>query len=134
MIDNVNMFCDGIHEQLETLQGRMEMLKANIGTTWHSLQEKLIEVRNKSDATRLAASEARAQLEQWTQDQVHEARETIDLWVANRETLLLAARAQKAENCARTALMLAQASIDDAERMILEAIAAQLDADAVTVS
>lgn len=132
--NNVSNFCDGIHEQLEALQGRMEMLKSNIGTTWHFLQEKLIEVRNKSEATHRATSEAEALLEQWTQNRTQEASESVNLWIANRETQLLAARAQQTEDCANMALLLARASIDDAERMILEAISAWLDADAVTLN
>ena len=47
MSDKVSKFCDSVHEKLETLQGRMDSLKLNIGTTWHSLQEKLDEVRHK---------------------------------------------------------------------------------------
>ncbi len=132
MSDSVREFCDGIHEQLESLQSRMDVLKANIGSSWSSLQEKLIEVRAKNEATRLEAAKARVRLEQWAQHQMSEAKDTIHCWIANHETSLLTRRAEAAEECAKTALLLAQASIDDTERMILEAIAARLDADAVT--
>ena len=43
----------------------------------------------------------------------------IDQWVETRETERLSSRAQKAEDCAGTAIVIVQASIDDAERMIL---------------
>ena len=33
MNDTVGKFCDSVHERLETLQGRLESLKSNIGTT-----------------------------------------------------------------------------------------------------
>lgn len=134
MSDSVSNFCDGIDEQLEALGGRMEMLKRNIGTTWHSLHEKLLEVRLQHEASQASVLEGRARLAQWAQNQARETEDVIDRWVTNRETDLLAARAEQAEEQARTALMLAQAGIDEAERMILEAIAARMDAEAVAKS
>jgi len=131
MSDRVERFCDSIHEKLETLEGRMESLKANLRSTWHSLQEKLGEVRHKGEATKQAVAEARTNLEQWVREKQAEGKDKIDRWVENRETQKLAARAQKTEDCARIAIEIAQASIDDAERMILEAIAARRDAEAV---
>lgn len=132
MSDRVSEFCDGIHEQLESLQSRMDVLKANTGSSWNSLQRRLIEVRKKNEANHLESAEARVRLERWAHNRTSEAKDTINCWIANRETKLLASRAQAAEECAETALLLAQASIDDTERMILEAIAARLDADAVS--
>jgi hypothetical protein len=133
MSDEVGRFCDSVHEKLDMLDGRMDSLKSNVGTTWHSLQEKLVEVRGKGEATKQAVTEARINLEQWVKDKKAEAQSTIDQWVENRETEKLAARAQKAEDCAGIAIEIAQASIDDAERMVLEAVAARRDAQAVTV-
>jgi hypothetical protein len=133
MSDKVSKFCDSVHEKLETLEGRMDSLKRNIGTTWHSLQEKLDEVRHKGEATKQVVAEARTNLEQWLMEKKAEAKGTIDQWVEDRETQKLAARAQKAEDCAAIAVVIAEASIDDAERMILEAIAARREAEAVTV-
>ena len=132
MSDKVRKFCDGVHEKLETLSGRMDSLKSNLGTTWHSLQTKLDEVRHKGDATKQVVAESRAKLEQWITAKDAEVKGAIDKWVEDRETEKLVARAQKAEDSAVLAIMIAEASIDDAERMILEAIAARLDAEAVT--
>ena len=90
-------------------------------------------MRHKGEATKQAVTEARTNLEQWVKEKKAEAKSTIDQWVENGETQKLAARAQKAEDCAGIAIEIAQASIDDAERMVLEAIAARRDAEAVTV-
>ena len=127
----VTRFCKNVHEKLETIEGRMDSLKRNIGTTWHSLQEKLSELRRKGETSQQALREARTKLEQWINENKTETKNTIDQRVTNRDTEQLAARAQQAEECAWTAIMIAQASIDDAERMILEAISAKLDAEAV---
>lgn len=133
MSDKVSTFCDSVHEKLETLQGRMDVLKLNYGSTWHSLHEKLREVRHTREATKQAVTEARTNLERWVKEKKAESKGTIDQWVENRETQKLAARAQKAEDCAGIAMVIAQASIDDTERMVLEAIAARLEAEAVMV-
>jgi hypothetical protein len=111
----------------------MDVLKLNAGSTWHSLQEKLDEVRHKGEATKQTIAAARTNLEQWAKDKQAETQDTIDLWVENHETQKLAARARKAEECAGLAIELAQASIDDAERMVLESIAAMREAEAVIV-
>ena len=133
MSDKVNRFCDNVLDKLETLESRMESLKMNAGSTWHSLQDKLDEVRHKGEVTQQAVVQARTNLEQWGKDKKTETKDVIDGWVRNRETQKLGARAQKAEDCAGIAIELAQASIDDAERMILEAIAARRNAEAVTI-
>ena len=129
--DEVREFCESVHSKLETLDGRMDSLKLNIGTTWHSLQEKLKEVRQRHETSRQPLTDARTSLELWFDENKDESKSTIDQWVMNRDTQQLAARAQKAEECAWTAIKIAEASIDDAERMILEAISAKLDVEAV---
>lgn len=127
----VREFCENVHAKLETIEGRMESLKLNIGTTWHSHQEKLSEVRQRHEMSKQPLTDARAMVERWFDDNKAESKEMIDQWVSNSDTQQLAARAQRAEECAWTAIRIAQASIDDAERMILEAISAKLDAEAV---
>jgi hypothetical protein len=109
----------------------MHSLKLNVGSTWYLLQDKLDEVRQADEAAKPALVEARANLEKWVKERKAEAKGTIDQWIENRQAQKLAARAQEAEDCAGIAIMIAQASIDDVERMILEAISARRDADAV---
>ena len=133
MSDKVSRFCDSVHAKLGNLEGRMDSLRSNAGSTWHFLQEKLAEVRHKGEAVRQAVTHARTKLEQWDNERKADAKHTIDQWIEDRETTKLAARAQKAENYAGVAIEAAEASIDEVERMVLEAIAARLDAEAVTV-
>lgn len=129
--DKVRKFCESVHGKLETLEGRLDSLKLNIGTTWHYAQEKLKEVRQRHETSRQPLTDARNSLELWFDENKAESKSTIDQWIRSRDTQQLAARAQKAEECAWTAIKIAQASVDDAERMILEAISAKLDAEAV---
>ena len=112
----------------------MESLKVNQGTTWHFLQEKLKELRHNGEATMQADLDARTCLERWVKEKKVEAQRMVDQWVEGHDSQKLATRAQQTEDCAGIAIEIAQASIDDAERMILEAIAAWRDAEAVTDS
>jgi hypothetical protein len=132
MSDKINKLCDSVHEKLESLEGRMESLKLNHGTTWHFLQEKLKALRNNGEATTQADTDARTCLDRWVKEKKVEPQGEIDQWVEGHDSQRLATRAQETEDCAELALEIARASIDDAERMILEAIAAWRDAEAVT--
>lgn len=129
--DAVARFCVSVHEKLETLQGRMESLKLNIGATSHLLHEKIVEIRNASEVRQLPVNEARTSLEQWVLELRTESKNRIDQGIRDNETQYLLDRAKRAEGCVALALMLAEASVDDAEWMILEAIAAGRDAEAV---
>ncbi|MFO0820534.1 MAG: hypothetical protein U1A77_21485 [Pirellulales bacterium] len=131
MSDNVNRFCVNVHEKLESLQSRMDGLKLNIGSSWHLLQERLGEMRLRGKSRQIAVAEARGRLEQWFRENESESRGTVEHETGHREALR-AARASKAEESAWIAIMLAEASIDDVERMVLEVIAAQGEAETVT--
>ena len=131
MDDVVARFCDNVHEKLETLQGRMESLKLNIGATYHLLHEKVVEIRKAGEVRQSPMNEARASLEQWIEETRAEVKNRTGQGIRNHEVQDLSERADRAEGCVEIALKLAEASIDDAEWMILEAIAARLEAEAV---
>lgn len=133
MTDKVIAFCDSVETNLEALQGRVDVLKLNIGTTSYHLQARLVELCSRSEDTRRSVNEARRNLEEWFKEKETESKSTIGHWVENRETGKLVARARMTEECAAIAFLIAQASIDDVERLVLEAIATRRDAEAVTV-
>ncbi len=132
MQDKAAEFFERVHGKLDTLEGRLESIKLNIGTTWHFLQERLAELRQHRATSDPDLSAARTRLEQWFLENESGMRSSIDHWVANRDTNQLAARAEAVEAHAWAAIMIAEAGIDDAERMILEALSARLDADSVS--
>ena len=134
MSDKAITFCDSVHAILEALEGRVEVLKSNVGATWHCLKDKLDELGRDSESTTRTATESRRHLEEWLKEKRLESRSTIECWVANGETDKLAARAKKTEGYAVMAFAVARASIDDVERLVLEAIAAERHLEAVTVT
>jgi hypothetical protein len=134
MNDAVGRFCENVHGKLETLQGRLESLRLNIGATYHFLHEKVGEMRKASEVRQLRMAEARALLDVWIQQTGVAAKNSTERETGMRDAQYLSSRARIAEACAEAALMLAEASIDDGEWMILEAIAARRDAEALTSS
>ena len=131
MSDKVRTFCNRVQVRLTTLDGRVNSLTLNSGPTCHFLQEKLDEVRARAEAHQPVNHQAGIKLEQWCDSMRLETRHTIEHWRKNQEVRKLSERAQRAEDHAGYAMQLAEASIDQAERMILEAISARLDAESV---
>jgi hypothetical protein len=131
MSDKVRIFCESVHGKLTSLDGHMDSLKTNVGTTWHYLQEKLADVRERDETHQLAINQARSKLKQWFEDRQSEAGNTIDVWRKNREVQKLSERARQAEVHAGFAMQIAEASIDEVVRMVLEAISARMDAESV---
>ena len=85
MTDKVGTFCDNVHEKLDALEGRIDSLKSNIGTTWHFLQEKLVELRHNDEARKRSVTKAQATLLQWLEENKTESKSTIDQRIENRE-------------------------------------------------
>src|SRR5579871_2703957 len=131
MARNAREFCNDVHEKLATLDGRVQALKSNLGSTWQHLQEKLEEVRARGEDRRPAIDQLRNKLEQWFADKKSEDTNAIGQFKENRDSKNLGQRAQRAEDHAAYAIQVAEASFDEAERMILEAISARLQAEAV---
>lgn len=133
MKGEVHDFCDQVQAQISTLLGRIESLKRNIGTTCHLLRQRLCELRTTNEIRKPAVAQARLNIEQWLRMQDPDIRVQDDARGVGHESKLSAERAEIAERCAALAIVLAEASIDDAERMILEAVAARSDAASVRV-
>ncbi len=129
MSDLVRKFCDSIHGKLSTLESRIEILKANSGATWTSLQEKLAEIRERSEVNKEVIRRVGVKLERWRSD----IKQIVDSEGSNADnrqaTSSHLALAEEAEQNAEVAIQLAEASIDEVERMILEAISIRLKSE-----
>ena len=74
---------------------------------------------------------AQSKLKDWAQHTQQVTDEKIAEWKANREVSQLENRAQDADDYADSAILVASAAVDEAERAIAVAILAQVDLDAV---
>jgi hypothetical protein len=123
-------FSDTVQRKLDVLSSRVRVAIFEAAPTRLSLQMKLDDARGAIAARRQVIQTARDQLQKWCQLNESEKRSTVTMWKETRETRKLANRTKQAEDNAIKALQIMEASIDEAERMILEAIAARLDESA----
>jgi len=133
MSERVDKFCDGLRERLNAIEGRIQSVKTDVqampAKADKALRDKLDEARTKVEAQKQRVVKARADLKAWTDQKVAETKEAISEWKAKREARKLNARADRAEAYAEATVMLALASLDEAEEAILDAVAARKDAD-----
>lgn len=134
MSERVDKFCDSLRERLNALEGRIQSVKTDVkalpAKAEKALREKLDEARTKIQAQKARVEKARLDLKTRADQKVAETVEAINEWKAKREVRKLNARAERAELYAEAAMVLALASIDEAEEAVLDAVAARKDADA----
>jgi chromosome segregation ATPase len=130
----VDQFCDKLRDQLNAIEGRFESFKADV----QSLSDKaetavrgnLEEVRGKLEAQKRHIEQTRDKLKAMAQQKAAETREVVKEWKAKRQTQMLNARADRAEDYAADAIVYALAAIDRAYEAILDAVVARMDVDA----
>ena len=133
MSARVDQFCDKLRDRLNTMEGRLQTVKATVQgmskEAEKTLREKLAETRTRVETQKEKVEKTRANLKARAQEKIGQAREAISEWKAKHETRKLQARADRAEAYAADAVYHAVASIDEAEEAILEAVIARMDAD-----
>jgi hypothetical protein len=134
MSERVDKFCDGLRERLNALERGVQSVKTSVqalpAKADKALWGKINDVRAKLQAQKERVEKARLDLKARADQKVAESMEAINEWKAKREVRKLNARAERAEEYAGAAMVLALVSIDEAEQAILEAVAARMDADA----
>ncbi len=137
MSDRVNKFCTSLQGKLNDLEDRLKSLKASLQSApkqaEDALHEQLNQAQHKVESQKQTVAKARTSVRDWADQKKAEAKATIDSWKAGHEAKKLAHRADRAEEYAVAAILVALSSIDEAEQAVLEAIASRLDADAAPV-
>jgi len=129
-IDN---FTKQIHDNLEAVEDIVKSLKENIQSvpkkTQSEIQEKFNEAKVKLDAKKQEFDEYRAKLKTQFEERESFVLSNVEEWKANREVKKLEHWADKAQEYATTAIFLAIATLEEAEKATLEAISTRLDAE-----
>lgn len=129
-IDN---FTKKLHDNLEAVENRAKAFKDSIQSatekTQGEIQSKLDEARTNLEAKKQEFDEYRAKIKTQFEQKESEVKSNIEEWKTSREIKKLEERADQAEDYANTAILLAMATMEEAEKATLEAIAARRDAN-----
>lgn len=128
-IDN---FTKQLHDNLEMLEERATSLRTSIQATPQKtqaeIQLKIDEVKANLDAKKHEFDGYRAKLKTQFEERASEVKLTVEEWKTNRQVKKLEDRADRSEDYAITATILAMAMMEEAEKATLEAMSARLDA------
>lgn len=134
-IDN---FTKQLHDNLEAVEDRAKSLKKSIQSapkkTQAEIQLKLDEAKTNLEAKKQEFDDYRAKLKTQFAEKESEVKSHVEEWKTNREVKKLERRADKSEDYATTSTFMAMAMMEEAEKAILEAVAARLDAEAVVTT
>jgi len=115
----VDQFCDKLRDRLNALEGQMQSVKTSVkdvpAKAEKAVREKLDQARTKLEAQKERVEKARVELKARADQKVAEVKEAINEWKAKHEVRKLNARAERSEAYADAAMVLALASIDEAE-------------------
>lgn len=129
----IEKFAKQLHDNLEMVEERVKSLRDNIQSV---PRQPHIEIQSKLDQAKANLSNKkrefegyRAKLQIQFEEKESELNSNIEEWKSWREISQMEIHADNAENYAAKATYLAIATMEEAEKAILEAITARLDAE-----
>jgi DNA anti-recombination protein RmuC len=118
---------------LEEAKQRLEQAKQDLAgvraSDKESIRQKSAEIRQRVHDQEQRANELRDEAASWLKDKKAHSEEQISSWRQRRELKHLERRADRAEEYAVNALVVAMLDADEAEIAALDALDARLDAD-----
>ena len=135
MSAHVDKFCHSLQTNLNDLEARMTSFKTKLQSApeqaEEALHKQLEQLRRKIESQKQAVAKAKSSVQNWIDQKTAEVQSTINDWKAKRETKKLSHRADRAEEYAAAAILVAAATLDEAEQAVLEAVSTRRDADAI---
>lgn len=125
----LRMHFEEAKQRIEDAKDQIEQLREE---DQENLRKAAVEVRDRLEQQRARAEDLRRELQDWIEDKKEHTQEAIASWKQKREIRHLEKRADRAEEHAVNALLLAMLDADEAELAVIDAIEARLDADAAT--
>jgi chromosome segregation ATPase len=127
-----------LQEQLEKAKQRLDGAKKEIASLREadkeSIRKMAADVHQRIDNQQAQAQKVRDEADSWIKDKKQHTDEVIASWRQKRQINHLERRAEKAEEYAVNAVVVAMLDADDAEIAVLDALDARLDADAAAAS
>jgi hypothetical protein len=132
MSQKIDEFCEDLRNKLNAADQRLKDLKASATNASQRAKDEakaqLNRLENDAKEQRAQIQAAEAKVKQWAQEKKTNTDEKIAQWKSERQTKKLNDRADGAEIYADAAIEIAVAAVGDAERAVVEAIVARLDA------
>lgn len=123
-----------LQQRIDEARQRLEDVKSDIANLHHENQEdirkKRAEIQQRIDAQQERARDVRDQVSGWLREKAEQGEEAITSWRQKRAIKRLESRADRAEEYAVNALVVAMMDADEAEMAMLDALQARLDAEA----
>jgi hypothetical protein len=135
MSEKFSNFCSELRTKINDADKRIKDLKANaVGAGEKAKVEAkaqlaALENRAKEQKARTAAAEAKVKM--WVEEKKTMTHDTITERKQQRDVKRLESRADLSEHYAVTAMEIAAAAVDEAERAAVEAVVARMDADGI---
>ncbi|GBO55321.1 hypothetical protein APA_3371 [Pseudanabaena sp. lw0831] len=133
MSTTIDKFTKQLHDNLEMVEERMKSLRDHIQFVPKQphveIQSRLDEAKTNLSTKKVEFEGYRAKLRIQFEEKESELNSNVEEWKSWREINRLELRADKAEDYAARATYLAIATMEEAEKATLEAIAARLDAE-----
>jgi chromosome segregation ATPase len=131
-LDNVRR---ELHAKLNEAEKHLKDIEANAKSTNEKakaqLQAQLKSVETKVNDAKARAAAADARMKSWVNEKKEMTQDAIAQWKSQRNAMKLAGRADRSEDYAVAAIQFAGVAIDEAEKAVIEAVVARMDADAV---
>lgn len=138
MSEKFNNFCSELRIKINDADKRIKDLKASaVGAGEKAKLEakaQLAALENKAKEQKARAAAADAKARAWVEEKKTMTHDKIAQWKEQRDVKRLAARADLSEHYAVTAMEIAAAAVDEAERAAVEAVVARMDADGAAMS
>jgi seryl-tRNA synthetase len=128
-------FCSELRTKINDADKRIKDLKANAvdASEKAKLEAKaqLAALENKAKERKARTAAVEAKVKTWIEERKAMTHDTIAQWKQQRDVQRLEFRADLSERYAVTAMEIAAAAVDEAERAAVEAIVARMDADEI---
>ncbi len=133
MSEKFDNFCNELRTKINDADKRIKDLKASaVGASEKAKLEakaQLAALENKAKEQKARTAAAEAKVKSWVEEKKTMTHDKIAQWKERHDVKRLAARADLSEHYAITAMEIATAAVDEAERAAVEAVVARIDAD-----
>lgn len=127
-----------LQRHVEVARKKLDEMKQDLASRrqedQEALRQKREEIHKQVEAHKEQTRQLRADLESWERERVSHTKEAIASWRQKREIKKLQSRADRAEDYAVNAIVIAAMDADEAEEAVLDAVVARIDAETAQAS